>query len=162
MSRDEDSSFFGSDKLEFVLDSRPPAVDCGAVDSKESMGGVNRSPKGLLIALVSLTALAAAAYWLPRWWARRVDRQERSLAGIGAPVLPGAVTEARRRIDPGRSARQVVDAIGRPSVSIGTEGSSTHEIWTYYYADGTIRINLTDGIAQRISLEYGPPTPRRR
>ena len=72
----------------------------------------------------------------------------------------GGVTQARGKIDPGKTAKQVVELVGRPSFSVGTEGSSTHDIWTYYYADGTMTVNLTDGIVQRISVAYGPPTRR--
>ena len=41
--------------------------------------------------------------------------------------------------------------------SIGTGENSTHEIWTYYYADGTMTVNLTDGFVARVSISYGPP-----
>jgi hypothetical protein len=101
--------------------------------------------------------LAAAAFWGPRWWEHRLYRQAEALTGVGAPVLKGGVTEARGKVDPGRTAKQVEEAIGRPSISVRTEGTSSRDIWTYYYADGTMRINLTDGIVQRISIEYGPP-----
>lgn len=129
------------------------------------MKAQGRSPGGLVFAFLFVLLLAAAAFWLPRWWENRLYRQAESLTGVGAPVLSGGVTAARARIDPGRSARQVQDAIGRPSISVGTDGSSTHEIWTYYYSDGTVRINLTDSIVQRIAVDYGPPkipTSRRK
>jgi hypothetical protein len=119
--------------------------------------GEGPSRKGLVVALFFVGLLAAAAFWGPRWWDRRLYRQEEALVGVGAPVLKGRLTEARAKVDPGRSAKQVEDAIGRPSLAVGTQGSSSHDIWTYYYADGTMRINLTDGIVQRIAVEYGPP-----
>jgi hypothetical protein len=110
-----------------------------------------------ILAVLLVVVLAGVALWAPRWWENRLYRQVEALTGVGSPVLPGAVTQARGRIDPGRSEKQVVEAIGRPSFSVGTEGSSTHDIWTYYYADGTMTVNLTDGIVKRISLSYGPP-----
>jgi hypothetical protein len=106
----------------------------------------------------ALLALAVwAAIWLPRWWENRLYRQAEAIAGVGSPVLAGSATEARKKIDPGKTAQQVVEALGRASFSMRTEGSSTHDIWTYYYADGTMTVNLTDSIVQRISLDYGPP-----
>ncbi len=111
----------------------------------------------LFIALFLMVLLIGAALWVPRWWENRLSRQVEALTGVGSRVMPGRVTEARGRIEPGSPGRRVVEAIGRPSFSVGTEGSSTHEIWTYYYADGTMTVNLTDGIVARISLSYGPP-----
>jgi hypothetical protein len=117
-----------------------------------------RSPRpSLFIALVLMVALAAAALWLPRWWENRLFRQAEALTTVGSRVMPGGVTRARGKINPGDPAPRVVEAIGRPSFSVGTEGSSTHEIWTYYFADGTMTVNLTDGIVARISTSYGPP-----
>lgn len=117
-----------------------------------------RAPRpGRIAALVALVLLAGVVLWAPRWWENRLYRQAEAIAGVGSPVLQGDVTRARGRIDPGRSRKEVVEAIGRPSFSVGTEGSSTHEIWTYYYADGTMTVNLTDGIVKRISLNYGSP-----
>ena len=112
----------------------------------------------LFFVLLLMIVLAGAALWLPRWWENRAFRQAEALTGVGSRVVPGDVTRSRGRINPGDSGRRVVEAIGRPSFSVGTEGSSTHEIWTYYYADGTMTVNLTDGIVARISLSYGPPT----
>jgi hypothetical protein len=111
----------------------------------------------LFVALFLILVLAAAALWVPRWWENRQFRQAEALTGVGSRVLPGGVTGARGKINPGDAGRHVVDAIGRPSFSFGTEGSSTHEIWTYYYADGTMTVNLTDGIVARITISYGPP-----
>ncbi|HEY6221322.1 MAG TPA: hypothetical protein VIX13_02185, partial [Candidatus Eisenbacteria bacterium] len=45
----------------------------------------------------------AAAVWGPRLWERRLYRQAEALTGVGSRVLDGTVTEARRRIDPGRT-----------------------------------------------------------
>ena len=111
----------------------------------------------LYVALFLMLALAVAALWVPRWWENRQFRQAEALTNVGARVLPGGVTGARGKINPGDAGRRVVDAIGRPSFSFGTEGSSMHEIWTYYYADGTMTVNLRDGIVARISISYGPP-----
>jgi hypothetical protein len=117
-----------------------------------------RGPRHALFAvLFCVLLLVAAALWLPHWWNNRLYRQAEALTGVGSVLQPGGITQARGKIDPGKSAKQVVDALGRPSFSVGTEGSSTHEIWTYYYADGAMTINLTDGIVQRVSIAYGPP-----
>ncbi len=113
--------------------------------------------RGLVIALVAVALAVAAALWLPRLWETRLYRQVEEIAGVEAPLLAGSVTEARKRIDPGRLSESVLAAIGRPSISVRTEGSSTHEVWTYYYPDGTMTLNLTDGAVARISLFYGPP-----
>jgi hypothetical protein len=116
--------------------------------------------------LIGVALLAvAAALWLPRWYEMRLYRQQEKVVGVGAPVLPGGLTEARKKVDPGRSAQEVVSALGRPSFESSTTGSSSHGIWTYYYADGTMVINLTDDYVTRISVTYGPPripTSRRR
>jgi hypothetical protein len=111
----------------------------------------------LFVALALVLLLVGAALWVPRWWNNRLYRQTEALAGVGAAVAPGSVTQARAKIDPGKTAKQVTDALGRASFAVGTEGSSTHDIWTYYYSDGTMTVNLTDGIVQRISVAYGPP-----
>ena len=117
-----------------------------------------RTPRpALFIALFGVLLLVAAALLAPRWWNNRLYRQTEALTGVGSAVLPGAVTQARGKIDPGKTAKQVIEVVGRPSFSVGTEGSSTHDIWTYYYSDGTMTVNLTDGIVQRISVAYGPP-----
>jgi hypothetical protein len=111
----------------------------------------------LFLALAGVLLLVAAALWVPRWWNNRLYRETEALTGVGSAVRSGGVTQARARIDPGKTAKEVVGLVGRPSFSVGTEGSSTHDIWTYYYADGTMTVNLTDGIVQRISISYGPP-----
>jgi hypothetical protein len=114
-------------------------------------------PRKVLLAMIVIAILAAAAFWLPRWWENRLYRQAEAMTGVGSRVLAGGVTSARGKIEPGKTAPQVVAAIGRPSFSVRTEGTSTHDIWTYYYADGTMTVNLTDGVVKRISLTYGPP-----
>lgn len=115
-------------------------------------------PTRKLVLLASVVlVVSAAALWLPRLWENRLYRQTESLTGVGSPVLDGSITDARRKIDPGRLETQVVEALGRPSFSSGSEGSSSHAIWTYYYADGTLTVNLTDGVVVRISTSYGAP-----
>jgi hypothetical protein len=125
-----------------------------------------RTPRaGLIVGLFLVVGLIGLAVWAPRWWEQRLYRKTEALTGVGAQVLPGDVTTARRKIDPGTPAKQALAALGKPSISVGTQGTSTHEIWTYYYADGTMTVNLSDGIVRRVSLEYGPPripTSRRR
>lgn len=111
----------------------------------------------LFLALALVLVAAAAALWLPTWWKNRLDRQTEAIAGVGARVLPGSAGEARRKIDPGMPSEKLVAAIGRPSLSVHTDGSSTHDLWTYYYADGTMTVNLTDGLVQRIALDFHPP-----
>ena len=113
---------------------------------------------GLLITIAIVPILIAAALWLPRWWENRQFWQAQEIAGVGAPIVPGDLTGARKKIDPGSAADKIVGAIGKPSMSIGTSGVNTrHEIWTYYFADGTMTVNLTDGVAVRISTVYGAP-----
>lgn len=119
----------------------------------------------VLITVAVLAVGIAAAIWGPRLWEHRLYRQAEAIAGVGAPVRPGSVTEARRKIDPGKTREAVSAALGKASLAVRTEGSSVHEIWTYYYPDGTMTVNLTDGIVQRVGVEYGTPripTSRRR
>ncbi len=111
----------------------------------------------LLVTVAVLAIGIAAAIWGPRIWEHRLYRQAEAIAGVGAPVRAGTVTEARRRIDPGKTREAVSAALGKASFSMRTEGSLVHEIWIYYYKDGTMTVNLTDGIVQRIGVEYGPP-----
>jgi hypothetical protein len=109
-----------------------------------------------VVAAFILAALAGmAALALPRWWQSRTDRQVGSLSGAGT-VLPGSVTEARRKIDPGKPEKAVLDAIGKPSVAVETKGAERHTIWRYDYADGNLTLNLTDGYLVRVDTEYGP------
>ena len=121
--------------------------------------------RGLYVLLGVVLLVAVGALWLPRWWEMRVYRQQEKIAGVEAPVLPGQLTDQRKKIDPGKRATDVLAAIGRPSMEAETSGTSSHGIWTYYYTDGTMVVNLTDGIVARISTSYGPPripTSRRK
>ena len=122
------------------------------------------SPSRVAVITTLLIAVAvAAAIWVPHWWERRLYREEEAVAGAGARVLAGSVTDARRKIDPGQTARAVEQALGKASFAVRTEGTSVRDIWTYYYADGTMTVNLTDGIVQRIGIVYGrPKIPVRR
>lgn len=117
----------------------------------------NRSRQGLYALLGAGLLAVGGAFWLPRWWETRLYRQAEALTGVGAPVLSGTLTDARKKIDPGQTEKGVVAALGGPSVSQAAEGSSSHGIWIYYYADGTMTINLTDGVVVRIGVSYGPP-----
>lgn len=117
-----------------------------------------KTRRRLLAAVVIVPALLAAALWLPQWWERRELRQAREIAGVGSQLTPGSMTDARKKIDPGMAAAKIASAIGKPGFAVGTNGSeSRHEIWTYYFSDGTMTINLTDATAVRISTIYGPP-----
>ena len=123
-----------------------------------------RSRAGYVLAAVALAAVAAA-FWLPRWWEMRLYRQAEALTGVGAPVLSGKLADARSKIDPGKRGSDVIAALGNPSQRADTDGASTHGIWTFYYADGTMTVNLTDDVVVRISTTFGPPkipTSRRR
>ena len=72
-------------------------------------------------------------------------------------LLPGKAADARKAVDPGLSGAKVTGALGKPSFAVRTEGASSHEIWKYYYADGTLTLNLTDDYVVRISTDFGPP-----
>ncbi len=111
----------------------------------------------LYLIIAAALVLVAAALWLPTWWEARQYRQAESIAGVGAPVLSGTLTEARGKIETGNTAEAVQAAIGRASVAVGTEGSSRRDKWTYYYGDGTMTLHLTDGAVVRIATEYGVP-----
>jgi hypothetical protein len=111
--------------------------------------------------LVGVLVVAAAAFWFPRWWENREYRQAEAIAGVGSKIVPGKLAEARKRVDPGLSASQVTAALGPASFSAKTEGASSHEIWIYYFQDGTLRVNLTDGYVARVSTEFGPPKIRK-
>ena len=117
-------------------------------------------PEGTLRPLLWVAGAAVvlvAATFGPRWWEGRLYRQTEALTGVGASTHPGGLTDARKKIDPGQRGEQVVAALGRPSMAMGSDGLSKPEVWTYYYADGTMTVNLTSGIVQRISVTYGPP-----
>jgi len=113
----------------------------------------------LLYALIAAAiVIAVAAFWLPRWWENREYREAERIAGIGAPIMPGTLAEARARFDTGVATDDVVARIGKPSMSVATEGAdSRREIWTYYFSDGTMMLNVTDGRVQRVSTSFGAP-----
>ncbi|HEY1435813.1 MAG TPA: hypothetical protein VGG65_10575 [Thermoanaerobaculia bacterium] len=117
-----------------------------------------KTRRRLLAAVVLVPIGLAAALWLPQWWEGRELRAAREIAGVGSPLAAGSMTDARKKIDPGATAEKIVAAIGKPSFAVGTDGKdSKHEIWTYYFTDGTLTINLTDGAAVRIGTIYGTP-----
>jgi hypothetical protein len=118
----------------------------------QRQGGANKT----LVALAAGVLLLGAGAFGLRWWEARVDRQSESIAGIGK-ILPGSVTDARRKVDPGRTEQAVLEAIGKPSAKAVTRGAERHEKWTYYFADGTLTLSMTDGYLARADLEYGPP-----
>jgi hypothetical protein len=81
-----------------------------------------------------------------------------SMAGVEARVLPGSLAEARQKAETGARTEQLVAVLGKPSLSVRTEGKdSSHEIWTYYFSDGTLVLNITDGVIQRVSADFRPP-----
>jgi flagellar basal body-associated protein FliL len=114
--------------------------------------------RGLIAAVVVIPVVLAAALFLPSWWEGRELKAAREIAGVGSKIVPGSMTDARKKIDPGLTREQLVTAIGQPSFAVGTEGKEArHEIWTYYFQDGTMTVNLTDGAAVRIGTIYGTP-----
>jgi flagellar basal body-associated protein FliL len=122
------------------------------------MDAEQKTRRGLLAAIALVPIVLVAALWLPRWWEGRELRQAREIAGVGSRLQDGSMTDARQKIDPGKTAEQVEAAIGKASFAVGTEGrESKHEIWTYYYKDGTMTVNLTDGTVARVSTIYGTP-----
>jgi hypothetical protein len=109
-----------------------------------------------ILAIFILAALVGvAALLLPRWWQSRSDRQLDPSGGAGI-VLSGNVTDARRKIDPGKSEKAVLDALGKPSAAVETKGAERHTVWTYTYSDGNLTLNMTDGYLVRVDTEYGP------
>lgn len=104
----------------------------------------------LLVALVGVGALV-----LPRWWQGRTEKLAGTVSNPGT-ILPGNTTSARSKIDPGKTEKAVVELLGKPSVAVETKGAERHTIWTYYYADGNLTLNLTDGYLVRVDTEYGP------
>lgn len=116
-----------------------------------------RARPALFFVIGAALAVAVAAFWLPRWWENREYRDAEAIAGVGSAVLPGNVADARKRVDPGLPAAKATTALGKPSFAVRTEGASTHEIWKYYFTDGTLTVNLTDGYVARISTDFGPP-----
>ena len=119
--------------------------------------GERERRKGLIVAIAFVPILLAAFLWLPRWWEARQYREIESIAGVEARVSEGKLADARDRVKDGMKSDAVVAAIGKPALSMGSEGVSRHEIWTYYYADGTLLLNLTDGLVQRASADFHPP-----
>jgi hypothetical protein len=93
----------------------------------------------------------------PRWWENRTYRQVEAIAGVAAPIRPGRIADARGKIDRGRTSADVVGAIGRPSLESASDGELKREIWTYYFADGTMIINLSGGVVERVGVTFGPP-----
>jgi len=120
-----------------------------------------RARPALFFMIGAALAVAVAAFWLPRWWENREYREAEKIAGVGSAVLPGKVADARKRVDPGLSAAKATTALGKPSFAVRTEGASIHEIWKYYFTDGTLTVNLTDGYVARISTDFGPPKIRK-
>lgn len=117
-----------------------------------------KTRRRLLAAVVLVPIGLAAALWLPQWWEGRELKAAREIAGVGSQLAAGSMTDARKKVDPGVTAEKIVAAIGKPSFAVGTDGKDTrHEIWTYYFTDGTMTINLTDGAAVRIGTLYGTP-----
>jgi hypothetical protein len=116
------------------------------------------SRRRLILAVFLVPILLIAVLWLPSWWENREFQQVQAIAGVGSRIVAGNLTDARRKIDPGASAQKIEAAIGKASFAVGTDGKdSRREIWTYYFADGTMIVNLTDGTAVRVSTYYGPP-----
>ena len=112
----------------------------------------------LLAAVVLVPLFLVAALWLPKLWEGRELSEARKIAGVGSQLTAGSMTDARRKVDPGLAADKIVAAIGKPGFAVGADGrDTTHEIWTYYFTDGTMTINLTDGVAVRIGTIYGAP-----
>lgn len=112
----------------------------------------------LIVAIILVPLLLAAALWGPSWWEKRELREAQKIAGVGSQMVPGKITEARKKVDPGVTSEKIVADLGKPSFKVATQGKdSKREIWTYYFADGTMIINITDGAAVRISTTYGRP-----
>jgi len=112
----------------------------------------------LLVAIAFVPIVLGALLWLPRWWEEREYRQMEGIAGVEAKISAGRLADARGRVRDGMKADDIAAAIGKPALSVATDGVSRREIWTYYYADGTLLINLTDGLVQRVSADFHPPT----
>lgn len=114
--------------------------------------------RGRLYAVIAAAlVLAGAALWLPSWWEARTYREAEAIAGVESPIREGSLTDARRKVETGQAAETILVAIGSPSFEASTEGTTRHDRWIYYYADGTMTLNLTDGAVVRIAVDYGPP-----
>lgn len=110
------------------------------------------------MALALIPILVALALWLPRWWENKLYRDSEKIAGVEAPVVPGTLADARKKTETGMKAAALEAAIGKPSMLVGTDGKeSRREIWTYYFADGTMVVNVTDGLVQRVSANFQTP-----
>jgi hypothetical protein len=124
----------------------------------ETVSSEDSRRRSLLLAAAAVPILVAAVIWLPSWWERREFWQAQEIAGVGARIAPGTLTEARKKVDPGIPAGKIEAALGKPSISSAADGKDARrEIWTYFFADGKLTINLTDGVAQRIGVVYGKP-----
>jgi hypothetical protein len=115
----------------------------------------------LYVMIAGAVLLAAAAFWLPRWWENREYRAAEAIAGVGSPILTGKLVDAREKVDPGLTAERVEELLGKASFAVRTEGTSVHDIWKYYFADGTLTVNLTDGYVSRVGTQFGPPKIRK-
>ena len=117
-----------------------------------------RRSRTLTILLAFIPILLAAVLWLPKWWENRLSREAEAIAGVEARIVPGTIADARKKTESGMKAEALVAAIGKPSILVGTDGKdSRREIWTYYFSDGTMIVNLTDGLVQRVSADFHPP-----
>jgi hypothetical protein len=122
------------------------------------MEDARRPRRGLLVAIAFVPILLAAILWLPRWWEEREYRQMEGIAGVEARVSPGRLADARGKVHDGMKTDGLLAALGKPALSVATDGVSRREMWTYYYADGTLLINVTDGLVQRVSADFHPPS----
>ena len=117
-----------------------------------------RRSRTLTVLLAFVPIVLAAVLWLPKWWENRLYRQSEEIAGVEARIVPGTLADARKKTENGMKAEALVAAIGKPSILVGTDGKdSRREIWTYYFADGTMVVNFTDGLVQRVSADFHPP-----
>lgn len=114
------------------------------------------SLRRILLWAAAFAVLVAIGFG-PRWWEHRLYRQAEAVTGVGATMHAGTLADARRKIDPGRRANEIEAALGKPSLAFAVQGDVRREMWTYYYPDGTMVVNLTAGIAERISVTFGPP-----
>ena len=70
---------------------------------------MSRLPSGAMVSLWAAAFLIAiAAGFGPRWWEHRLYRQAEAIAGVAAPIRPGKLSDARGKIDPGRTSADVV------------------------------------------------------
>ena len=117
-----------------------------------------RRSRTLTMLLAFIPILLAAVLWLPKWWENHLYREAEAIAGVEARIVPGTIADARKKTESGMKAEALIAAIGKPSILVGTDGKdSRREIWTYYFSDGTMIVNLTDGLVQRVSADFHPP-----